>query len=267
MNFEKEYYEYEGFWNDQEFYKNNIEKIHISFNFLENLKISNLLDAACGNGLFVNLLQDKFSNIDITAFDRSIEALKYVKTKKTIGEINNIPFPDKSFDCVVAQDVIEHLPVSIYDQSLQEIARVSKKYIIIAVPNDEKLLERSTQCPSCKAIFNYDLHMRSFSKDTINNLFKDQNFICKDIKTCDTNEFYLGQKAYGNFFYPKNNKRFKSPICPICGFKRMELTNETETIKNTDNPNITSILKNIPKIIWPKYKKDYEMVAFFEKMN
>src|ERR1700730_14165601 len=121
MNYEKQYYEYEGFWNDYKTsYINNIEKIEISFSFIKE-DVSNILDVGCGNGIFTNMLAEKFPHLKVVALDRSETALSFVKTEKYLGEIDKIPFGDRQFDCVVAHDIIEHLQIGIYEKALSEL--------------------------------------------------------------------------------------------------------------------------------------------------
>jgi SAM-dependent methyltransferase len=269
MSYEKLYYEYEGFWNDyQTSYINNIEKIEITFSYIKD-DVKSALDAACGNGIFTNMLVEKFPQLKVAAFDRSETALSFVKAEKFLAEIDQIPLGDKQFDLVIAHDVIEHLPQGTYEKALCELVRVARKYLIISVPHNEKLLERSTQCPSCNAIFNYDLHMRSFSQEKLSNLLLDKHFLCKNIKTCDKNTFYWGQKLYGRMFYPEINKRFKSPICPICGYTEVMSEGKLKDSRYVIKPenSIKKLLKKIPKVLWPKYSFDYEMVALFERNN
>jgi ubiquinone/menaquinone biosynthesis C-methylase UbiE len=269
MNFEKEYYEFERFWKDHDYiWALNSEKIEITFDFIKS-DVNDILDVGCGNGVFTNLAMKKFPDKRIVGFDRSETALKYVQAEKIRGEIDDIPFPDLSFDCVVAHDVIEHLPVNIYPRAIHEIARIAKKYIIIAVPNAENLEDNISQCPACKTTFNNNLHFRSFGKSDISNLFNKKGFSCLEIKTCDRNTFYIGQKTYGNLFYPKWKRYFRSPICPLCGYRNHNDQEEVESlIQNTQSlhrKSLLSQLKEIPKLIWPKYSKDYEMVALFQK--
>jgi SAM-dependent methyltransferase len=272
MNFEKEYYEYDGFWSDHDtLYKNNIEKINISFEFIRD-DVKTMLDAACGSGIFTNMLVEKYPEIKVTAFDRSEAALKYVKATKLVADINQIPFADKQFDCVVAHDVIEHLPVGIYEQALAELARVAKKYIIIGVPNDEKVQEHFSECPSCKSRFNYDLHMRSFSKDKMKSLFSSHGFACREIRTCDKNTFYAGQQWYSRNFASEFKYKFRSPICPVCGYSEINAEDYKNSIPQKEDivradKSMTGLIKNVIKSIWPKYSHDYEMVALFEKTN
>lgn len=269
MENEQKYYEFERFWNNQEYsYEINIEKIRITFEFLSP-DVTSLLDAACGNGIFTNMAVEQLKNVKIMAFDRSETALKYVKAEKQVANIDKIPFGDQSFDCVVAHDVIEHLPIGVYEKALSEIVRVARKYIIIAVPFEENRKHNVSECPICLSEFNNDLHFRSFDKAKMNDLFKGTGFECTKIRTCETNRFYYGQKLYGRLFFPKWQKKFRSPICPVCGYLNPEDDNpefKLETKAEEYRPTgLMASLKRIPKLLWPKYSKDYEMVALFEK--
>ena len=270
MSFEKQYYEFERFWKDHEYsYKINIEKIKITFEYI-NEDVTSLLDAACGNGIFTNMVLERLPHVKINAFDRSENALRYVKAEKFLGEIDDIPFPDASFDCVVAHDVIEHLPINVFSRAVDELARVARKYIIIAVPNDENLDDNISECPCCKTIFNNDLHLRSFDNEKMKNLFVQHGFDCLDIKTCEKNTFYVGQKTYGALFYPKWKKKFRSPICPLCGYENpadQVQSGAIEAKQDLQRKSLVAYLKDIPKLFWPKYSKDYEMVALFKKSD
>lgn len=271
MKNEQQYYEFERFWNNEEYsYEINIEKIKLTFEFLPP-DVTSLLDAACGNGIFTNMAVEKLDGVKVVGFDRSHTALKYVKAEKQTADIQAIPFADRSFDCVVAHDVIEHLPVGVYETALSEIARVARKYIIIAVPFEENRKHNVSECPICLSEFNNDLHFRSFDKQKLQNLFKGTGFECTQIKTCETNHFFYGQKLYGRIFFPKWQKKFRSPICPVCGYLNPEDSNpgfklETKSQEHKSS-GLMSTFKRIAKFFWPKYAKDYEMVALFEKKN
>lgn len=55
-------------------------------------------------------------------------------------EQGEIPFPDNSFDCVLCLDVLEHLDNihGVFD----ELCRVTRRYVIIALPNSLRSLYR-----------------------------------------------------------------------------------------------------------------------------
>ncbi|HTB86072.1 MAG TPA: class I SAM-dependent methyltransferase [Candidatus Sulfotelmatobacter sp.] len=59
-------------------------------------------------------------------------------------EKERLPFPDRSFDCIVCSDVLEHLDN--FHENFSELARVTAKHIILSLPNNwanaRKAIER-----------------------------------------------------------------------------------------------------------------------------
>lgn len=267
MSFEKEYYESDEFWSDLEWsWKVGKEKFLGTYNFIKN-DVKSVIDLACGNGVFTNYLIDQRKDLRVVGYDRSETALKYVKSEKILGDIIDTPFKDGEFDCVIANSVIEHLPIDIYVKAIREIARISNKYIIISVPYREKLEEKHTKCPSCTSEFNSDLHLHSFDKERIEKLFSQFNYKFESILLSDKQTKYYGHDIYKKVFYPHQLKIFNSPICPLCGYE-----NENFRIRNTETTSIQSIsllqkVKSIPKIIWPTYSYYYESTALFIKKD
>ncbi len=177
-DFEKEYYEAGRFWEGEAVQdENNIRRIKETESMIPP-DTASLADIGCGNGVFVNYLKEKLPNLNLLAIDRSKTALKFVKTESKEGDIADIPLPDKSYDCVSCLEVIEHLPVGVYKKALSELARISKKYVIISVPYDENLEKNHTQCPQCKSLFNADLHLRNYSDKKMEHLLEELNFEC-----------------------------------------------------------------------------------------
>jgi 2-polyprenyl-3-methyl-5-hydroxy-6-metoxy-1,4-benzoquinol methylase len=104
-------------------------------------KGSTVLDAGCGEGVFSVLMAKK--GINVRAFDISKPNIKTAeaiakekgvadKIEFSVGDAENIPFEDNSFDYVVSLHVLEHLPD--FQKGLLEIKRVMRKKAIIAVP-------------------------------------------------------------------------------------------------------------------------------------
>jgi SAM-dependent methyltransferase len=96
-----------------------------------------VLDFGSGSGFLVNELQKK--GIDAHGVDNSAEAIAYgtslgIKNLSVLGNMSPLPFADGYFDCVLAMDVLEHLPEEQY--VLSELKRVLKKdgVLIITVP-------------------------------------------------------------------------------------------------------------------------------------
>jgi ubiquinone/menaquinone biosynthesis C-methylase UbiE len=51
-----------------------------------------------------------------------------------VGDVTNLAFSDSSFDCVMAAQVLEHIPFEEFAVAVGELARVSKKYVIVTLP-------------------------------------------------------------------------------------------------------------------------------------
>ncbi|MBU2544898.1 methyltransferase domain-containing protein [Patescibacteria group bacterium] len=106
-------------------YKNREERAEYIISKYKDFLKGSVLDVGCDQRFLKRYLNDgvKYVGIDV-AGDPDI----FVNLDK-----EKIPFPDNFFDCVVCADVLEHLDNihSVFD----ELMRVSKKYIIISLPN------------------------------------------------------------------------------------------------------------------------------------
>jgi ubiquinone/menaquinone biosynthesis C-methylase UbiE len=102
---------------------------------LKYVNISNnwkILDVGCGNGTFSYYL-DKEANIVCTDFSRSLIKKNPCKNKAIIADANYLPILENTFDLVFEANMLHH--IKNLNQVLKEIARVSKKYIVIIEPN------------------------------------------------------------------------------------------------------------------------------------
>lgn len=172
-------------------------------------------------------------------------------------------------DCITCLEVIEHLPLPVYEKALSEITRVSKKYIIISVPFEENSEEFYNQCPSCKTIFNYELHLRRFDDEKMRYLLDKYEFSCADLDHFGTSQKFLGHYTFRKLFYKEQFKQWKSPICPICGYRESNGLEQTEDVAtstiSSPKRKIISYLSAIPKLIWPKIKKNYWVAALYKR--
>jgi len=102
-----------------------------------------VLDLGCGDGLFLKMLKNKgIRGIGVDVSEVAIEKakIKGLDVKKFDFATNKLPFPDNSFETVVLLDVLEHLYQP--ERVLKEAYRVSKKNLLISVPNSNSLPAR-----------------------------------------------------------------------------------------------------------------------------
>jgi len=101
------------------------------------VKNKKILDAGCGEGYFLSIIdsQEKYG-VELSS-KRISEALKtYPELKIKIADVNNLPFDDNTFDVIVCSEVLEH--VSGYEKAIKEFKRCVKPYghIVLSFPNE-----------------------------------------------------------------------------------------------------------------------------------
>lgn len=85
-----------------------------------------VLDVGCDKAVLKRLLPDiTYAGVDVSGEP---------DIRLNLESIDNLPFENNSFDCVVCSDVLEHLDN--LHHTFGELIRVSKKYIIISLPNN-----------------------------------------------------------------------------------------------------------------------------------
>ena len=107
-------------------------------------KNAHILDAGCGTGGTVAALNGRFLGAKIVGIDFSPCAILYAKEKAAgqlvFGNVHSLPFPDASFDVIIALDVLYHSAVD-EKQALREFLRTVKPggLVLIQVPAYEWL--------------------------------------------------------------------------------------------------------------------------------
>ncbi len=103
------------------------------------LNIDSILDVGCGEGFTLERLRKEKigESYEGLEYDDTAVALAKKMNPKVIikkGDIYKLPYKDNYFDLVVCTEVLEHLdnPRKAY----KELIRVSKKYILLSVPNE-----------------------------------------------------------------------------------------------------------------------------------
>lgn len=120
------FYDNEDRFIDYYFQKNSIIKL--------NDKIDKILEVGIGNKTLTNYLKE---------FGFSVTTCDYAKDLKPdkVADVRKLPFNDNEFDVSVAFEVLEHNSFSDFKVALNELARVSKKYVIISLPNSVSYFE------------------------------------------------------------------------------------------------------------------------------
>jgi SAM-dependent methyltransferase len=266
-DFQRLYYEQETFWEPKR-YTTPAESLRLT-EILERIPtdIESILDVGCGNGHITNGMVDRFvptGGKDVIGVDRSGAALVHVRCNKVAADVGAIPFREKQFDMVTAFEVLEHLPLGTYSAAIDQFKALSKKYIMITVPNEEDLRNSTCMCPNCYCWFNGSFHMRAFDKQTLKTLFGPEfNSV-------------LIEEIGPNIEYRKYNRRLLalyrtiiepalSPVavCPQCGYQN-KVTESLHDLTSGRNGHIwRKKVKSLIDLLFPLARKKTWLLALY----
>jgi len=266
--FEADYYECSAFWTHGMVEDaSNLKRIEGTVRLIPE-DARSLIDVGCGNGVFARMAKERFPSTHITCVDRSSAALEHVLADDKVRcEVVELPFGDRSFDCVSCLEVIEHLTTDDYKKALSELTRVAKSTVIVSVPHNEDIEKNVDRCPQCRTVFNRDLHLRSYDDATFVDLLSDFGFRMQESVIPVINTHYLGFRTYYRLLrilqgVPDQSKLFLSPICPLCGYTpkdglqaRANPASSPPRLVPDSAPASTMIggIKRLVKRCWPKY--------------
>jgi SAM-dependent methyltransferase len=172
-------------------------------------------DVGAGDGRVLHHLAGSRPELVPVALERSRTALGHVGTLRVQASGEARPLADRSVDAVLSCEVLEHLPTAVYRATLHELARVTGRYVLITVPNQERRAAADVVCPDCGCRFNRERHLRSFHPRDLPDL----------LPGCDLVE--LRQAGPRQPVYPRLARQVLeragvltppgSPSCPQCG--------------------------------------------------
>ena len=214
-NFDREVAYYDAVWASAEVSASEESRIRQILRMVP-ADVETVLDVGCGDGRVTNRFP---GHMDIVALDFSREGLAHVKAPKIMSHTHALPFADNSFDLVLIADVLEHLKPDEFCETLQEIKRVARTYILINSPNREKLSEARAECQTCRNTFHMNLHVRSLSPAWIQKAFAD-TFAARTVRFSEERWPYqniiitiLKHHLFREYRY------FHMAMCPHCGSK------------------------------------------------
>ena len=99
--------------------------------------VKTIIDIGCGEGFITNQLIDDY---EVTAVDINSINVDKLKCKTIHSFAHELNLPKNSYDLVLSSEMLEHLPdEKILLKTVVKFKELAKKYILITVPNDEKL--------------------------------------------------------------------------------------------------------------------------------
>jgi hypothetical protein len=103
----------------------------------------------------------------VVGFDYSKDVLRGAGWPVVAGDAARLPFRDGSFDLTLSTQVIEHLTDEELAGLAGELARVSRRWILLTTTYRENLEQACVRCPACGRVFNAYGHLRSFDEQSL----------------------------------------------------------------------------------------------------
>src|SRR5579883_3031160 len=127
-------YGYGGYTYHPRFWTDTVKYIKDHYNLQDSASI---LDIGCAKGFmlydFKQLMPGAtLAGIDVSEYAIS-NAVESVKPFVRVGNARSLPYPDKSFDLVLAINTIHNLPYEHCKESLREITRVCRAHSFVMV--------------------------------------------------------------------------------------------------------------------------------------
>lgn len=104
----------------------------------------NVLEIGPGPGLFKNVSSNFGIHVETLDLDPELKP-------DHVGSATSLPFENESFDVTCAFQMLEHLPYSVSLQAFTEMVRVSKKAIIISLPDAQSVFRWQVWIPKLAA--------------------------------------------------------------------------------------------------------------------
>jgi ubiquinone/menaquinone biosynthesis C-methylase UbiE len=165
------------------------------FDKFAGLVVKKILDVGSGPGRDALILKEK--GLEVTCLDASEEMVKICSEKglqAIVGDFNNLPFPDNSFDGVWSYTALLHIPKSEIQIPIQEIKRVLKSGGLfgLGLIEGEGEIYKETAGVNLPRLFSF------YKEEEIKNLLKENGFELLFFQT-----FKPGSKNYLNFIFKK----------------------------------------------------------------
>jgi hypothetical protein len=110
---------------------------------------------------------------DLVSIDLPGETPASITHPLAFATIAALPFRNGAFDLSVCTEVLEHLEDEVLADGVAELARVSRRYVLVSVPNRQRVWNELSKCPACGFVVNAMGHLHHFDEARLAALFPD----------------------------------------------------------------------------------------------
>lgn len=164
--------------------------------------VNTILEIGPGTKLVSGELGKLGYKVTTCDFDSSVEP-------DVVSDVRKLPFESDSFDCIMACQILEHIPFEEFEKVVGDMARITKKYAVVSLPNRSTGFELVFKIPFMQTLFK-----RRFFDLNIEFPVKFPGFAESDQHYWEIDHFTTSKKkvrkAFGRYFTIK--KEFQPPL-------------------------------------------------------
>jgi ubiquinone/menaquinone biosynthesis C-methylase UbiE len=166
------------------FFLNNFKQLLLEQT--KKIKPESILDVGAGEGFTLEMFRQKHIGKKLEGIEYMDDALQLAKKlhpNVTIkkGDIYKLPYKADTFDLIICTEVLEHLDDP--RKALIELKRVTKKYLILSVPNEPLFtVQRVLRGKNVLKLGAHPEHIQHWNAKSFEN-FVAQELSIKDVRT------------------------------------------------------------------------------------
>lgn len=130
---------------------------------------TSVLDVGARFGYITRKLADRAASV--TALDLEQPQVDDPRVRCIQGDATALQFGDGAFDLVFCAEVLEHIPSPSLEKACTEMARVSRRWVLIGVPYRQDIRLWRTTCQACGGVSPPWAHVSRFDEARLASLF------------------------------------------------------------------------------------------------
>ncbi|MBI2216445.1 MAG: class I SAM-dependent methyltransferase [Candidatus Rokubacteria bacterium] len=220
-----------------------------------------IVEVGCGNGRLLNRTPATSRRVGV---DLSATALKQVRGHAIQASCDRMPLATGAADLVLCADVLEHLPDDAMRATAEEMKRVTRRYLLIGVPFEERFEAGRVRCASCGHVYNQFGHLRRFTSASLDRLFRGYRpvatrFVGGPRKYYSRSLLWIQQRLGRTYWGDA-----RGVVCPSCGS-----TDSRAPKRRLDQKVIAKLgyLANeaVDRLMPVRWKPAHEIVRLYER--
>jgi hypothetical protein len=128
-----------------------------------------ILEIGARDGYITKRLADRYHRV--IALDLQRPSLTVPNVTCVQGDVRSLQWANDAFDVVLCSEVLEHISPNDLATACNELARVTKRHLLIGVPFEQDIRLARTVCGNCGAVNGPYGHVNRFDERRLRSLF------------------------------------------------------------------------------------------------